>query len=144
VIGDRRGRRRYPRTSREMGKLAAETLVGPTAAGRKCQQDRGKRSKRVLHSEPMLTAGVEHHEGGRIRLVRINSGQASSGDYPAQAKGAKWPLRVPVESFHWMPKTLNMLRVTLASDSLLFTGWAVLSIPSAWPGATMLGRPSQA
>jgi hypothetical protein len=53
-------------------------------------------------------------------------------------------MRVPLESFHFMPKTLKRLRVAFASASRVFTGCATLSIPIASPSATMLGRPSHA
>jgi len=66
-----------------------------------------------------------------IAVARDACALTRAGIQPAQAKGAKWPLRVPVESFHLMPKTLNRLRVALASDSRLFTGCAVLSTPIA-------------
>ena len=64
--------------------------------------------------------------------------------YPAQAKGAKCALRVPVESSHLIPNTLKRLRVALASDSRLFTGCAVLSTTMHWPEAEALAMPSQA
>ena len=42
--------------------------------------------------------------------------------YPAQAKGVKCALREPVESFHVIPKTLKILRVAFARNSLELTG----------------------
>jgi hypothetical protein len=40
------------------------------------------------------------------------------------SKGAKCPLRAPLESFQRMLKTLNVLRSALSMDRRLLTGWA--------------------
>ena len=75
-----------------------------------------------------IAAVVDFRQTGKPRSVRLA--------YADHAKGAMWPLRMPLESFHFIPKTLKRLRVALASASRLFTGCGALSMPIVWPGAT--------
>lgn len=59
---------------------------------------------------------------GAGRKMAARRALSVRGNQPAQAKGAKWPLRVPLASSQSMPKACKLLRVALARDSRLLTG----------------------
>ena len=74
-------------------------------------QHEARRDDPAVASQPHFKATVERGSWG----------------YAAQAKGAKWPLRMPLASSQSIPKACMLLRVDLASAILGFTGWHVFS-----------------
>ena len=103
----------------------AGTRAGPSPRGTvPARRQRSTGYARIYTRE----AGAQRDTSSPVRAPGCKPQASGSGGRQAdQEKGAKWPLRAPLESCQSIPKALQLLRVALASASFVFAGWAVLS-----------------